>query len=289
MSINNPPPGIEFLSSFTEANPVDQLRLYDDQIKRWVLTFSHPDIKTRSTSECAPNGQPGPMFTQIATPDRPFAEMRNLYNKQLPERERRRDPIIRPDFPACSITRMGPQKDMGRRRHRGVFRRAGWVSDQQKEVYQIPYPDPWNIPYQVDVTAINRRTLNLVQTWMMLQFDDDRFYVTVDFRQVHAEAYKYPYVFPVRFDSLDDTSDLEVGDGERFFRLTLTVTVEAMLMRPVRKVPVVHTYNYDFYEYEEARISQAAERMPEFTLAPPVVAAEPPDAVILEIQTGGIP
>lgn len=233
------PPNVSFLQSFDEAHAVDQLRMYDDAIYKWVASCRLPQDMTDTLNRDGIMIDPiKPISIVFATPRRGYGEIANLVNRNHPEQVRERDKIVRPIDPACSITRRGIQKDFTRW-SMAHFRHAGFVTPEKKDIYQIPYPVPVNIAYQLDFTAINRSVLNTIETWLLLQFDDDKFFVTVDPGIVLESVYITPYAIPVVANMIEDNSDLESTDGDRILRLTLDLTVQGWLFRPARRMKTV--------------------------------------------------
>jgi hypothetical protein len=235
------PPSIAFLKDFTEAHTVDQLRMYDQAVYDWLSTFRFSKAIEEETMACNfPVDPQKPLHLVFATPRRGYAEISNITNREHPVQVRERDKIIKPIEPTCSITRRGVRKNQNRWSMAHV-RYAGFVDEAKKERYQIPYPVPITISYQIEFTSINRSIMNAIQTWLLLQFDDDRFYVTIDPKIVHEGVYITPYVVPIIGDGIEDNSDLEVTDQDRNLRITLDASIEGWLFRPAKRTKSVHT------------------------------------------------
>ena len=261
------PPNIDFFNGFDSANPLDQLRIYDELIVKWLCSFCHPQVKKGN-----------PLYLQFATAERGYAEIRNLDNRDKPDYQRNRDPIAKPLLPAIEVTRRGPIPDYTRQKTR-VRIVGNFVDDtDKKKRYVSHYPKPYNLPYQIDFVSINRKTMNLIQTYFMLQYEDDRFLLIADFTKIHKIFGKL--FIPVVLSDFIDNSDLEPGENEREIRVTMDVSVSAWFFRPVKEVETVQGFQFDIFngleETNELGQSNLCEKMtvefvPEFKIT-----TEPP-------------
>ena len=240
------PPNEGDMVSYVEGEIIDQLRLYDDMIFKWLETFRFPPNLKRLE---LPDHRKGDktLFIVFASPEKGYGETRNLVNENEREAVRTRDNVIKPQYPAASIWRRGPARDYTRW-HWSPVRKAGYVDEERTEVYQSPYPEPWDFPYQIEVTTINRLTLNYIQQWLMLQFDSNKFWLHVNPCAINSIVYPTPILIPVELETIDDNSDLEHGEEPRLMRLTLDITVKGWLFRPARRVKTVHHIDYEVYE-----------------------------------------
>lgn len=214
------PPRIASVEDFKQAYPVDQIRMYDDAVKKWVDTFIHPE-KVDVV-----------LYSVIATPERSYGETKNVANTEKTEQDRKKDKIITPIRPTASIVCKSIRFDKSRWK-RTYINRAGFVDPNTKtEMYQFPYPKPFFFDYSIEFEAINHTTRNLLYQFFHLQFDDFRFYIQIDFRKVHPNYGCYDIA--VEQNGFEDVSDLEGGEGQRNKRLVLDLQVLGWLMRPMR-------------------------------------------------------
>jgi len=223
----------------------DQLRIYDQSIFDWLGGFQHPTV-TKGKS----------LFRVFATPDRAFAEARNLLKKDA---QGNFDPMGSSLDPK-SPTRPIPLPFISIHRATGVFDQARWTRfyDSKlgtsitntmdpnfgKERFIANWPMPYDFPYQIDVWTRNRTTRNFIEQWMAQQFDSFEFFLGMDFTQVHS-AYGIKKI-PIQYVSFDDLSDYEPGEpADRVIRYTLSINVRGWLFRPVEVVKTVLTFHFD--------------------------------------------
>lgn len=257
------PPNNDFFEGFLEANPLDQLRIYDIMVIEWLCSFCHPSVIKGK-----------PLNLKFATAERGYAQIRNLDNSEKPDYQRNRDPISKPKLPAIEVTRRGPLPDYTRQKLR-VQLVSGFVDDtDKKKRFVTHYPKPYNLPYQIDFISINRKTMNLIQTYFMLQFEDDRFLLVADFTKIH-KVFGKRYI-PVVLNDFIDNSDLEPGENEREIRVTLDISVIGWFFRPVKEVETIQGVQFDIFNGLVETGNNLCEKMtvefvPEFkvTVEPP--------------------
>lgn len=231
-----------------EVPVVDQLRIYDQRIFEWLGTFTHPSVT---------NGKQ--IFRVFATPDRAFAEARNLLRKDA---NGGLDPTGTGMSPLSPI-RTIPLPFISIHRATGVMDQQRWnrvpvtdlgtaIVDQGNsqfgtERFIADWPIPYNFPYQIDVWTRNRTTRNYIEQWMAQQFDPYEFFLHTDFTTVHpAWGDK---IIPINYESFDDLSDYEPGEpADRVIRYSLSVTAKGWLFRPVTVVKTVLTFKFDIYD-----------------------------------------
>ena len=200
------------------VSTVDQLKIYDQMIFDWLGTFSHPNVRK------------GKKVTRVfATPDRAFAEVRNILNRN------RRDPIRTIPYPWMSIYR--PEWTLDRSRWNR--NRVNFGNDINNDFNsRADWPLPYDIPYQIEVWARNRTTRNLIEQWMAQQFDNFEFFLTADFTTVDPLIGEK--VIPIEYDGFLDTGEWDPGEpNDRSIRYTLNIKLRAWLWRPIIAVDTV--------------------------------------------------
>lgn len=222
---------------FTEQKLIDQFRLYDQMVYDWLGGLEYP-IQNKDGDIVFPS-----VPRVFATPERAFAKMMEVINKDKTQRFRRIDSIGQVPLPFISIWRQINEFDP-QRYSRSVQRKMKY-SDDCLEVRQSPYPSPQNIPYQIEFWTRNRTIINYLLQWLALQFDNNVLYLGLNLRDFDLDMYPDPIAIQVKKDNFQDTSDLEPGEEQRNLRHTLSMTVRGFLFRPIRTVKTVEKTVFD--------------------------------------------
>jgi hypothetical protein len=204
------------------VNPtVDQIYLYDQAVRDWL----------QGVEKLLGND---PLTVVFATPQRAFATIQRMWAaKHGAERAAKLTTL---PYPVITVTRtaqrFAPERFQG---FHAQFPRVQ-VSTDGMRAYNVVFPRPWDLDYQVDVLTRHRQTLNAIQMWLMEELTRETF-LTIDFTSVWS-GYGTKEI-PIRGLDLTDNSDLEPEEADRELRLTLSVTARGWLFLPPVPVPLV--------------------------------------------------
>ena len=106
-----------------------------------------------------------------------------------------------------------------------------YASEDQKKIYLMPWPLPFNLSFQIDIWTKTGQDMLFLISAILARFNFvDETYLKATFPGYGRQ--------PLRLvlDRWDDTSSIEVGEGERELRNTLTVTLFGWIFRtPILK------------------------------------------------------
>lgn len=166
------------------------------------------------------------------TPDRAFAYMKNLINKDKADGQKITDDRFVP-LPFMSFYRMRHTPNQSRFSRADV--RKTHYSDNDDITGVARRPFPYDIPYQVDVWCRFEDDFNYIIEALDRKWDGlPNAFVDID----HGDVWGC-WPICVSWDDAQDTSDLESDDKDRMLRYTLTCTAEGFLTFRPKKVKTV--------------------------------------------------
>lgn len=166
------------------------------------------------------------------TPDKAFASMKDLLNKEGGEGQKVTDERFVP-LPFMSFYRM-PHTPNLERFNRADVRKTHY-SDDDNVTGVARRPFPYDITYQVDVWCRFEDDFNYIIEALDRKWDGlPMAFVEVD----HGDVWGW-WSIAVSWDSSTDNSVLESDDGNRMLRYTLTCTAEGFLTFRPKKVKTV--------------------------------------------------
>ena len=219
--------------NYVIKNKVDQFRIYDDMIVKWLGDIEYPVID-RIGVEFYPS-----VPVVLAPPERAFASVSQVLNTGTTNSQSKQRQV---PYPFISVFRLDEVYDM----ERYTFsRRRNLINNKQ-----LPHPLPYIFPYQIEVWAKGLTTLNYLTQWILLQFEATRLHLPVDFSIIDDDIFssQKPVHIPVLYKSSGNTSDTEPGEKERTLRKTIDIEVNGWLFRPSKQVKPVHTIKTNVYD-----------------------------------------
>jgi hypothetical protein len=240
------PENNKYLEDFCVAVPVDQFRLYDLRIQRWLEGFRHPSITTELHDNCGIRLEKSNIPVVSATPDRAFSQARDLLVKRLTRDQKEK--IKTEILPLPFISYYMESKTYDPTRFNTGYVWSKFADHTQKDIIIHPYPVPYTYTYSIDVWTVNKTTKNLVEQWIMLQFHRQNLYLNFDLSPVRPGVYGDNVLIRTSLDNIQDNSIREPGSRDREYRVNFTVSVHGWLVRPVTVVPTVLkvAFNYCF-------------------------------------------
>lgn len=106
-----------------------------------------------------------------------------------------------------------------------------YTGNGNNEVYVLPFPLPFDLSYQVDIYTKTQQDMQLIRSSLMSRFSyGDEAFICADFGHYGEKA------IPLQLSRIDDTTDLEPGEGDKELRNTVTLTAKAWLFQvPIAK------------------------------------------------------
>ena len=180
---------------------VDQFILYDQALSTWLTTYFGTLIPGKTPQ------------LLLATPKRSFADVmtgRTVDNRTF-------------TLPRMCVTRLGDKNDPSRF-NSNKLRRLGWKqTDVWSALRQAQHPAPISISYQLDFYTKYVKEMNIWEQKLHLLMAQSFLYLQIKPDDVYG--YK---MYPVFFESgIDDSSELEPGEGDRAIRKTLQLRADA--------------------------------------------------------------
>jgi hypothetical protein len=140
---------------------------------------------------------------------------------------------------------------------------TGTTLHQEAKTASVPFPKPFNIPYQVDFWYLRKYTGVWIQEWVMRQSNlrgaaSNEVMVTVNFPAPYGEK-----LCPLRIDSVSYNDEIDGTEGEVLQRYTLNLTVKAWLVAsdaedgiPGENVDVRDMVLYTKHDFPESDIDE---------------------------------
>ena len=184
----------------------DILRVYDAALMKWV-----------EKRVVVPGHELG---YHIATPDRPYGfEIPTDPATGTVDTKRAASMLLTPQV---SLIRTGLDFDQSRNNTNSVRNLGVWDHEKKFQI-QSAAPRPWNISYQLDIVARLRNDIQRAIQFFLYHVDPIRM-LCIDFSQPWGEQN-----VTLRFQRIEDNSDIEAGEGMRYYRYTIPLIVEAWL------------------------------------------------------------
>jgi len=114
--------------------------------------------------------------------------------------------------------------------------------DEDADYLMMQAPNPVLISYQINIWSSDRMTMNNLTKQCFMQIRNKIGYITVDLMSFGKKRFSYDFEGP------SDASELSPGEGERMIRNTVSLTLRAVLFRPIENVKSVEFVDIDFYE-----------------------------------------
>ncbi len=150
-------------------------------------------------------------------------------------------------LPFASLSEAGMEEYEGERDNAGVIR-AAYVTPDLKYGYNVDWPTPVKLPYQLDLWCKTQHQAWYFRDLIRRLFKLQVTYVEVDFTSPLWTMLLEEVPDEVRFlgkrqvamksSSWTDASNLEPGDGFKDVRITLSLEVTAWMARGYTKVPL---------------------------------------------------
>lgn len=219
--------------NYVIKNKVDQFRIYDEMIIKWLRDIEYPVID-RIGTEFYPL-----VPVVLSPPERAFAAVSQVLNTGTTNNNSKQRQVT---YPFISVLRLDEVYDM----ERYSFSRIRNLKNNK----QTPYPMPFTIPYQIEIWAKGTTTINYLTQWILLQFESTRLHLYADFSIIDNDIYSshYPVSIPVLYKSSGNTSDIEPGEKDRTLRKTIDIEVNGWLFRPSKQVNPVELVKTNVYD-----------------------------------------
>lgn len=197
---------------------MEEYELYDKALAEWLkVTLA---------------GETEPVNLVFATGSRAFQRISYLHNQA--KRRKLKLPIM-----ALSRT----DSNISPERYKFHPRiPVAWNNEEKTEMKVALCPQPIEIPYQLDIRAVKRKTLDYIKKRIILRFIFDIGYVNVNLGE-YGEKY-----FSVKLEGYSDNSELEVGESEIKMRETLSLSFRGWLFRDTKVVKVIKSVAAKFYD-----------------------------------------
>lgn len=179
----------------------------------------------------------------FATPDRAFAQMRSQIARKKGVDIKTIENIPIP-LPIASLTRLTPKVDLTRF-VQYKFTRL-FYAPQDDTYIGMERPNPWDIPYQIDIWARTMQDLdeltNQINLW--LRADEIWPYLEVD----HPFPMNRRIVL-AQLQNVNDISKVDQGDEtKRLLRRTFTFIVHGWIVHQPVEAPIIRKVIVDFYD-----------------------------------------
>lgn len=174
-----------------------------------------------------------PIPSVFATPQRAFAALMDLY--QLDPK----DPKNKVPLPATALHRGNPTFDPTR--YRFTDR---WVNSYDKppthdKVNVMGPPQTILIDYSLEIWTYTSVEMLSIVKQLSMKFRGELAYIVVDLAEYGKKR------FSIKDGGIQDASVLEPQEEERMLRMTMNVTLSAVLHRPLELVPTVLTVDLE--------------------------------------------
>jgi len=197
---------------FDDINPETSIRIQDEAVIKWL-----ENIRFRSQAPKVVTAWQSKAFSQ---------------KKELHSDETQKTPISLPMI-AVSVGSIVPDTTRRQVNNIRTFKDTGRIyeNDDKDFVYEIPWPIPISIPYQIDIWTKTRQDLRALETAIISRFSYvDMMYLKATFKGIGEQFLR------ITLDSVDDTSDLETGENERELRKTISTTMDGWIFRkPIKR------------------------------------------------------
>ena len=106
-----------------------------------------------------------------------------------------------------------------------------YTGNTRDEVYVLPFPLPFDLSYQVDIYAKTQQDMQMLRGSLLSRFSyTDETFICADFGHYGEKA------IPLQLSRIDDTTELEPGEGDKELRNTVSITAKAWIFQvPVTK------------------------------------------------------
>lgn len=156
----------------------------------------------------------------VATPDRPFGfDIPTNPDDGTIDTKRAINMLMTPQV---SLIRTTMDIDMSRN-NTNIIRGVNWWDEEKKMSIRSKYPRPWNLNYQIDIVARLRNDIQNAIQWFLYYTDPVRL-IKVDFQYPWGNRF-----ITLKFSRIEDNSDIEAGEGLRYYRYTIPCVVEAFM------------------------------------------------------------
>lgn len=190
----------------------DILKIYDKALFDWMKKRIVVDGHT--------------LGYHIATPDRPFGfDLPTNPDDGTIDTKRAVNMLLTPQV---SLIRTGMDIDMSRNQTNKFHNIAWWDNDKKMSV-SSKYPRPWNLNYQIDIIARLRNDIQNAVQWFLYYTDPVRL-IKIDFQYPWSKRF-----VTLKFSRIEDNSDIESGEGLRYYRYTIPCVVEAFMFEAFDK------------------------------------------------------
>jgi hypothetical protein len=223
------------------------LRVYDEAMVQWLQTLAY-------------RGQTATV--KAAWEDRAFAQVMDISHKGGPR------PKSDQHLPLVSLSLMSIEPDERRwigtelRQGSAGIAYVGGPDGPKEEAYSAYYPMPLIFNYQVDMWAKTRQDIRFLETSLLEKWGRSpvETYVRVKFDPWYGEK-----IIPVIWRRIDDTSDIEAGEGPGYRRATVTLEVKGWLFRRPFRRPTLCNAHIAVIDYTADTDQQQQEIIDHYT------------------------
>lgn len=218
---------------------VDQFKLFDLAVREWLVGIG-PHLNAQS------------YHVVFSTPDRAFATLNQIFEKKLGERS---DRVKIAPLPLASISRSTHRMDRDRLVPKQALLRGLRYTVDRRLNYDVRWPLPWDMSYQIDFWAKTRETLN--QFMAMIQSDSTpQGLVSVDMTSIDPAWGKKLVSFDL--DEITDNSVLESeSEQPRSLRVTCTLTLHGWLLLPMAPNRTIYDVLLETYLVNDTSLTAA--------------------------------
>jgi len=113
-----------------------------------------------------------------------------------------------------------------------------FANNEGTELYVLPFPLPFDLTYQIDIWTKTQQDMQLLRTALLCRFP----FTDETFLDLEVPGYG-TQLLRVNLTRIDDTTDLEPGEGDRELRNTVSITAHAWIYRIALKKKTIQSIN----------------------------------------------
>lgn len=113
-----------------------------------------------------------------------------------------------------------------------------FANNEGTELYVLPFPLPFDLTYQIDIWTKTQQDMQFLRTALLCRFP----FTDETFLDLEVPGYG-TQLLRVNLTRIDDTTDLEPGEGDRELRNTVSITAHAWIYRIALKKKTIQSIN----------------------------------------------